>query len=1173
MSVVASPPGARKPRRRRWLRRLGVGCSVLVAGLALAAWQHERWLEPWIVRQAVAYAREEFGAELSIERLTLTLGGAELGGVRWSASTGPLRAVEEAHVQLYTDWRAEFDGQTQRHWVLGGRGIELALASEPADGSPTRAIPDLGTFELSAGDVRISGATSTPLAFERVTAHGELAHGELTLETAKVSAGANHAALRNARATLLATPRAIFDSLRGELTLALDDMRALPGDPAGAWPIESAALALVLAEGETSLSGRVGLVSGQLIVEHGTLRHAGRGSWRELEYELALSADLRDLAPFARFAGRPLAGRWSGAVTVSGPLAAPVGRFLGRGEELVVGSLALASVEVDLETDGERVTLTTCRAVGPSFRGHVSGELTLDPLALVDVTVAARAEGPALAALVPFPAQRGFVSATLNGPPAALDGAFEASLSGAELAGTTLEDAEARGTFVGGEIRFEELSARGEGAELSAGGRLVRVADGWEAELERLAAGWGDLACELERGARVRFGRGRVALEELVLLSRSNDATGRAELALTHDAGGTRAELACERFDAGSVLSKTLFGGWYAGETSGRVTYARSAGGEALDFELDFAGWKRGEAGARLACKARGHGADGRLVLERLELSDDHGLQASLHGELPFERTAPFARAAGPVALALELSARDLAALGVLGLPDTGRTSGPLSAHADLGGEWNALTGELRLAFEGLALDAAGRHRADGTLALELGESLRAKLELGASEGRIEVGGTLAIGGDLAGLLAEPGRLLEVPIDLAAEVELTDVAWLAELVPDLRRISGQLRGTLTAGGSVQDPILGGRLAWRAGELRLARFATPFRALSGDFRLEQDVVHVETLTGEVGGAPVRVSGTLEPFGPFTRLDLIVRGENLLLARSSRLRLRADADLRLRGSPELLRIEGGLALTEGYYESEFDVLKEILRAGRGLRGSDGRPFAFARTGNFARTEFDVHVTSKDHFRYQTNLLTADLRANAWLRGTGAAPTAEGPVYIDAAELILPSGKMLLESGLLTFRAEAPFQPELLLTASMRVQRHDVRAVVTGRLPDELAIAPSSSPPLARDDLWVLILTGQPPTERWQDRSAAAMESLAVFLARDQLVRWFGGDSEGLLDRVEIEVGARTTQSGQPTGRVLFYLKPRRTGSGRATYLSAELDEYERVNYALGIVFRPR
>jgi len=1172
MSGNPSLPGATATRGRRWPRRILALVLLLLAAAALALWQHERWLEPWLVRQAREYARRELGAELTLESLRLTRAGAELTGLRWQAARGPLRVLEDARIVLATDWRAELRGEARRHWTVEARGLGLALEAGE-ESAPAARLPELGTFELDVRDLTVAGATAAPLALEHLTARGSLAGNELVLQSAELSVGANRARLDGARASLLASPRATFDSLRGELSLELAELDALPGARLADWPLESLELALTLAEGHTTLRGRVGLTTGQLVIERGELRHAGRGSWRDLECELALSADVRDLAPFARWVGRPLAGRWSGAVEVSGPLAAPVGRFLGRGEELVLDGLALDSAELDLETDGARVRLTTCRATGPAFRGHASGELALRPLELVELVVAARADGPALATVLPFPAQRAFLAATLNGPPEALDGVFEVSLSGAELAGTALEDAEARGTFVDGTIRFDELTAAGAGAELVASGSLARAEGGWRAELERLELGWGDLACTLERGARALFGSGRVELDDVVLLSASAQGTGRAELGLRHDAAGTRFTLACERFDAGSVLSKTLPGGWSLGEVTGTLALTRDAAGERAEFDLALAAERRGRhAAPELTLRARGKSGDGRLEVERLELARGTALELAGSFALPFERAQPLELLPGPVQAELELAGRDSTSLQGLGLPLPERSHGQFSGFLRLDGSWNALGADGALAVEGLELGPTGLHAVNARLGFELGDALRPTLELGAQEGRVRVQGSLGITGDLAALRAEPERLLEAPLALEAELTLGDIAWLSELVPDLRRISGALTGRLTASGTVQDPRFGGALDYREGELRLTRFATPLRGLSGGFRLEDDVVHVERLSGELGGAPVRLSGTLEPFGPFTRLDLRLQGENVLLARSSRLRLRADADLELSGSPELLHVAGELALTEGLYESEFDILKEILRAGRSSRGADGKPLAFARTGNLARTVFDVHITSKRRFRFQTNVLTADLRPDAWLRGTGASPTADGPIYVDAAELVLPSGKLQLEAGLLTFRPERPFRPEVTLTAAMRVQRHDVRAVVTGDL-DELTITPTSTPPLATDDLWVLILTGQPPSERWQDRSAAAMESLAVFLARDTFVRWFGGDQEGLLDRFELEVGARTTQSGQPTGRVLFYLKPRRIDSRRATYLSAEIDEYERVNYALGIVFRPR
>ena len=73
-----------------------------------------------------------------------------------------------------------------------------------------------------------------------------------------------------------------------------------------------------------------------------------------------------------------------------------------------------------------------------------------------------------------------------------------------------------------------------------------------------------------------------------------------------------------------------------------------------------------------------------------------------------------------------------------------------------------------------------------------------------------------------------------------------------------------------------------------------------------------------------------------------------------------------------------------------------------------------------------------------------------------------------------------------------------------------------------------------------------------------------------------QWLAGDgesTENLLDRIEIEIGARPSYTGQTTGRVRLYLNKRSPRSGRATYLSGEVDVYDRVNFGLGLMFRPR
>ena len=56
-------------------------------------------------------------------------------------------------------------------------------------------------------------------------------------------------------------------------------------------------------------------------------------------------------------------------------------------------------------------------------------------------------------------------------------------------------------------------------------------------------------------------------------------------------------------------------------------------------------------------------------------------------------------------------------------------------------------------------------------------------------------------------------------------------------------------------------------------------------------------------------------------------------------------------------------------------------------------------------------------------------------------------------------------------------------------------------------------------------------------------------------------------------EYEPGGDITENGNATGRALFYLGAGKGGEGRSTYLAAELDEYDDINYGIGIVFRFR
>jgi hypothetical protein len=86
------------------------------------------------------------------------------------------------------------------------------------------------------------------------------------------------------------------------------------------------------------------------------------------------------------------------------------------------------------------------------------------------------------------------------------------------------------------------------------------------------------------------------------------------------------------------------------------------------------------------------------------------------------------------------------------------------------------------------------------------------------------------------------------------------------------------------------------------------------------------------------------------------------------------------------------------------------------------------------------------------------------------------------------------------------------------------------------------------------------------------------VGVYLAKDALVRWFGGDGgaseeQNLLDNLVFEYGNEVSQTGASTWTGRYYLGSRRERTGRTWYLLAEQDVWDKTNFGVGLRFRCR
>ncbi len=221
-----------------------------------------------------------------------------------------------------------------------------------------------------------------------------------------------------------------------------------------------------------------------------------------------------------------------------------------------------------------------------------------------------------------------------------------------------------------------------------------------------------------------------------------------------------------------------------------------------------------------------------------------------------------------------------------------------------------------------------------------------------------------------------------------------------------------------------------------------------------------------MQSEVGGSPVNLRGRISKEKDAVDVNLHVDGKNVLLLRNNDMRVRGDVQLDVAGPLEHLVIKGTTGLTGGYYTKNFDFLSMIGSSSAPV--SEGVSFLFSFPDPPLRDAvFDIRITTIEPFRIRNNLIRGVLRPELTLKGTGELPFLLGTIYIDPSRVLLPSGRLQIQSGLLRFLEEEPDRPQLDILAQSKVLGYDINVVTRGPL-DDPVITLSSSPALPNDDL---------------------------------------------------------------------------------------------------------
>ena len=306
---------------------------------------------------------------------------------------------------------------------------------------------------------------------------------------------------------------------------------------------------------------------------------------------------------------------------------------------------------------------------------------------------------------------------------------------------------------------------------------------------------------------------------------------------------------------------------------------------------------------------------------------------------------------------------------------------------------------------------------------------------------------------------------------------------------------GTLDVNLNATGSLQEPVLQGRLDVKNTFVSHNDFPSGLSDLNGVLIFDRNRIQIESLKGTTGGGTITLTGSATYQGGAFLLDLGATAQGVRLRYPPGVSSTANANLRLTGSTNAALLSGDVLVTKLAVTPGFDFGAYIQRS--------RQTAVFTQTDSLQnRLRLDVRVATTPDLQMQT--ATARLSGNADLRvrGTADRPAILGRVEVLEGEISFNGSKYKLERGDVTFANPAKTQPIIDLQATTRVRDYDIRVRFRGdaSAPNGLKVTWQSEPQLPEADVIALLALG-----RTQEESASAQSGGSL---------GFGGEASNLL-----------------------------------------------------------
>ncbi len=353
----------------------------------------------------------------------------------------------------------------------------------------------------------------------------------------------------------------------------------------------------------------------------------------------------------------------------------------------------------------------------------------------------------------------------------------------------------------------------------------------------------------------------------------------------------------------------------------------------------------------------------------------------------------------------------------------------------------------------------------------------------------------------------------------------TSLGVLVATVPGIARAEGRLTGGIEVQGALSALETRGFVEVQEGRVVLAGLSSAISNLSLRVDVDQNGIRITRGEADWGGGKLNVSGGAPLTGGTlgtARARFVARQVSLPWGDDVRVGFNADLDLTLPASggetQALPRLSGDVELLSASFERAMTATADITSlTGRGHK-TEVDAFETGEDG----LELDVVIRGKRPLTVKNALVECALELDPGglrISGTNRRFGAVGNVeVVPGGRIFLRRNAFEVKSGLVRFNDPTRLRPEVDVSAVTDFRRFEdssgTQATVSStasntagaggswriRLraygpPDDLRVDLTSDPPLAQDDIFLLLTVGLTRTELDQARSAGVGSSVAL------------------------------------------------------------------------------